>query len=488
MSNNKSLTKNSVFYLLYNILNVAFPLFTGIYVSHILFPYDIGQVEAARNLAQYFVILAFLGIPTYGLREIAKARKDKNELSKTYSELMVINMISTAIFLLLYCVLILSIESLRNSVLLYAIAGISIALNFLNNSWLYEGLEEFKFISLRNFAFKIISFTFLVLLVRSPNDYIVYAFVTIMGTAGNYIINILKAKKFVNFTFINLNLKKHLKPIAFLFTVNLAIEIYSLVDVTMLNIFSTKESVAFYSYGMKIFKIFLQIINTFTMVLVPRLAIYFKEKKTKDFNVLLSRALKIIFILSVPLIIGIWFVGDYVICEIYGSSYLSSSLVLKILSFIFLIAPIGYLLGSRILLISGSERKMIIPVACGALINLILNYFLIQFYQEIGAALASLISEFAVMCIYVFLGHRHYRIIGLQKTLLCVFASCIFMIFFLLITDMLSIERSIITLIQIIGSVIIYFLFLITFREDVTYSYFIHIINKLFNRNYVRNF
>ena len=127
----KSLTKNSLFYMLYNILNVIFPFFTGIYVARILLPDNIGIVETARNLAQYFVIFSFLGIPTYGLREISKARKNREELNKIYSELIVINTISTIIFLFLYNVLIMIVPEYRKNLLVFLITGISIALNFL---------------------------------------------------------------------------------------------------------------------------------------------------------------------------------------------------------------------------------------------------------------------------------------------------------------------------------------------------------------------
>ena len=109
----KSLTKNSIFYLIYNVLNVVFPFITGIYVARILFPADIGQIETARNLAQYFVIFSFLGIPTYGLREISKARNNQQELNKLYSELMVINTISTCFFLILYNLIIFIVPAYR---------------------------------------------------------------------------------------------------------------------------------------------------------------------------------------------------------------------------------------------------------------------------------------------------------------------------------------------------------------------------------------
>ena len=65
----KSLTSGGIYYLIYNVLNMAFPLITGIYVARVLLPADIGLVSAAQNLAQYFIIFSFLGIPTYGLRE-----------------------------------------------------------------------------------------------------------------------------------------------------------------------------------------------------------------------------------------------------------------------------------------------------------------------------------------------------------------------------------------------------------------------------------
>ena len=78
----KSLTTNSIYFLIYNILNVLFPLITGIYVAHVLLPVFIGSVQYAQNIASYFVILAFLGIPTYGMREISKHRSDKEQLKK----------------------------------------------------------------------------------------------------------------------------------------------------------------------------------------------------------------------------------------------------------------------------------------------------------------------------------------------------------------------------------------------------------------------
>lgn len=89
MAKEKSLTKNSIYYVLYNTLNILFPFLTGIYVSRVLLPNDIGTIRYAQNTAQYFVILSFLGIPTYGMREISKSRNNRNVVNQIFSELFI---------------------------------------------------------------------------------------------------------------------------------------------------------------------------------------------------------------------------------------------------------------------------------------------------------------------------------------------------------------------------------------------------------------
>lgn len=474
----KSLTKNTIFYILYNALNIVFPLLTGIYAARILLPDSIGLVESARNFVQYFVILSFLGIPTYGLREISKYRNDKKELNKVYSELFIINFISTCVFGLIYLVLILLIPIYRANLNLHLLVGLLVFLNFFNNSWLYEGLEEFKFVSIRNLIFKIVSFLFLIIFVNDKSDYLWYASVTIIGTAGNYILNIINSRKYVKFTTKNLNFKRHMKSIMYLVFVNLAIEIYSLVDITMLNIFCKKNNVAYYSYGIKIHKMLIQVINTFTMVIVPRLSLLYKEDNKKQFNKLLSKTFKVIMILSIPLIIGIWFTSDYIICLLYGSNYITSSYVLKILSVILFISPIGYLLGSRVMLVTGHENKMVIPVSLGAVTNVIFNLLLIPRYNEIGASIASVIGEIVVMIIYIIISKNYFKLENIIKTVINVLISCLFMVLYLYIIKSIVLNNLIRCILQVLGAIIIYFLILLLKKEENV----VEIIDKIKNK------
>ncbi len=474
----KSLWLNSLFYLIYTTLNLIFPLITGIYVARVLLPSDIGQIETARNVSQYFLILSYLGIPAYGLREISKYRNDKKELNKIYTELRIINNISTLIFSSIYVFVIFVVPSYRENFEIFLIVGILVFLNLFNNAFLYEGLEEFKYISIRNLLFKLISFICLLVFVKDESDTLVYACILSLGTAGNYLLNIIHSRKYVKLTFKELNLKRHMKPIMFLVVVNLAIEIYSLVDVTMLGFMCDKETVAYYTYAIKIYRILLQVINVFTIVLVPRIALYFKENKINEMNKLVSKTFTIIFLLSLPMIFGIFFTADYLICLVYGDSYIRSAQVLKIVSIITLISPIGYLLGSRMLLISGHESKMIIAVGVGAIVNVIFNFILIYFYSEIGAAIASLISEIVVMAIYIFLGRSFFKLNNIIPSLIKIIIATLlmsafcFLIYYFIKNDLVK------TIIQVSGSILIYFSFLLISHEENTIAAF----NKVFSK------
>lgn len=476
----KSLSKGGVYYLIYNVLNMAFPFLTGMYVARILLSENIGIVGAAQNVSRYFVILAFLGIPTYGLREISKVRDNQQERSKLFSELYVINLISTIVFLIAYLILIFAVPEYRRQLPLYLIVGIAIALNAFNISWLFEGMEQFQFISIRNIIFKGVSFLFLVLFVKSDDDVLMYALVTVVGTAGNYIVNMFYAPRYVKFTLKDLDLRRHMKSILYLVVVNLAIELYSLVDITMMNFMCPdKTCIAYYKYAIAIKVMLLQIVNTFTMVLVPRISYYYKEGKLDDFNKLLSKALKMIMICAIPMIVGIYFTADTLIVKIYGEQYIVSATLLKVLSLLLFISPVGYLLGSRVLLASNHENRMVISVGCGAIVNIIGNTLLIPRYAEYGAAIASVFSEIVVMAVYVTMGKKYFKLNGILPSAIKILTAAALMGAYLFGCSFLKLNEWLVLAIQILGAMFIYFVALIVMKESVVREYADGFIRKI---------
>lgn len=429
-------------------------------------------------------MFAYLGIPTYGMRECSKYRNDKNKLSKIHNELFLINFISTIIFLCIYVALIFCITNFKSHISLFLISAIGIALNLFNNNWLFEGLEAFDYISIRNIVFKILSFIALLLFVKDENDALVYLIITILGTGGNVLLNLFRTRKFVHFSFKNLNLTQHLKPLFFLMCVNIAIEIYSLVDVTMLGFLSDSSTVTFYSYGMKIYSILGQVMNTFSMVLVPRLTLLYKEKKVEQFNSLLLKTLIVILIVSVPMIVGIQFVSPYFITFIYGPEYIRSSNVINLLSINLLIAPVGHLLGSRIFVVTNNEKKIIFPVVTGALINVVLNFIFINLFLERGAAIASIISNLIMTILYV-VTSRHLYTIKIKPLLMSIFKILISVFIMGIVCYFESLIKAnllLIFLLQCLSGALVYFTMLLILKEEVIFIFIKNFIFKIRRR------
>ena len=87
---------------LLTISSVIFPMITFPYYSRVLGAEGTGSVGFALAVVSYFTMVASLGVPTYGIRACAKVRDDKERLSQTVQELLIINGITTAIMYVLW--------------------------------------------------------------------------------------------------------------------------------------------------------------------------------------------------------------------------------------------------------------------------------------------------------------------------------------------------------------------------------------------------
>ena len=124
---------------------VVGPLITFPYASRILLPDGIGRVSFARSLVDYFILIATLGISTYGIRETAKIRDSREQLSKISREIVTINMISTAVSYFLLFIAIFCIPKLTSYRLLLIVISAKILFTALGLDWLYGGVEDYKY-------------------------------------------------------------------------------------------------------------------------------------------------------------------------------------------------------------------------------------------------------------------------------------------------------------------------------------------------------
>ena len=129
MGKQKSLKLNFVMNAILTMSQFIFPLITFPYVSRILLPIGTGKVSFATSIVSYFTLFAQLGIPTYGIRACAKVRDDREELSKMVQELLIINLVMSALSYAVYFAAIYYVPRFRQDKELFLIIGLTILFN-----------------------------------------------------------------------------------------------------------------------------------------------------------------------------------------------------------------------------------------------------------------------------------------------------------------------------------------------------------------------
>ncbi|CCX59789.1 putative uncharacterized protein [Blautia hydrogenotrophica CAG:147] len=440
-----------------------------------------GDIASSQNFVTYFVLIASLGIAPYGVRILAQKRNNINLCNRAFTELFIINGISTLVSMLIYFIVIIWFGSFSRLESLNLIFSILIVFNIFNIDWVYQAMEEYRYIAYRSFVIKIISLFMLLVFVKSKDDIYVYAWIVCFGTVGNYFLNMLYSKKYVFFNFHKLSFRQHFIPIIVFFASIVAIELYSLIDVTMLTYFTDSASVGYYTNASKIVKTFTGTITAIGAVLLPRLSIYYAKEEMSNYKSTVEKMLKLILILTVPATIGICFVAHDIVIIMFGEEFFPSSQTIQTLSFLIIFMTLSGGIGAQILQTTNNERSYLTAVCEGAIINIFLNSILIGPFRQNGAAIASVITE-AVVAVMMLVKCKPIVQIQLGKRFAFDIASAVlFMSFGLMICQMIDSNMSTIfrLSIEILTGMSIYFGILLLRKNNETMNICKKIIQKI---------
>lgn len=462
----KSLVLNASFNVLYKILNVIFPLISATYISRILMATGVGKVSYAQNIVSYFTVFAALGIPIYGVREIARVRDRRKLTNQVFSELFIINFISTLFSLIIFSILIMEIPMFHKEMKLYWVCGLLIFFNFINVDWFYQGKEEYVYIAIRSSIIKVVSLFFLFVFVKDTDDYLIYALISSLAIGGNYIFNIVNLRKYVNFEITSLNLKRHLKPIFILVICAIATELYGKVDITMLGIKSTDSVVGYYANAQKMINLVITFTTSISAVFLPRLSYYYLNEP-ESYNQLLSKGLKIVLFFTLPCFAGVYVVSSNLIPVMFGNTFMPAIITTRILSCLILIKSLGDILCYQVIISSGQERKLFKSYAIAALVNIILNSLLIPIMSQDGAAIASVISEALVNISLFFTSLKIIKVKIKLRYILTILFSTIIMAFGVGIIGEIFNDYLLSLFLQIICGILIYFTLNVICRNEI---------------------
>lgn len=472
----KSIAKNYVYNLIYQLLTIFLPLITTPYLSRILGAEQIGIYGYTTSIVSYFILFGSLGTSMYGQREIAYYQDDKEKRSKIFLEIVILRgftlVLSCLLFYLIYA-------NTGKYSLYYKILLIQLSANIFDISWLFQGIEEFDKTVIRNLIVKLLCLILIFVLVNDYNDLWIYFLIYASAEFfGNLSIWFYLPKYVEKVKLSTLNFKKHLKPIFTLFLPQIAIQIYTVLDKTMIGaITGNMEEVGYYEQAQKIVKASLLILGALQIVMNSRIANAYVKNDKKEISNCLNKSFCFLWLISVPMVLGLIAVSPKFVPWYYGVGFDDVIGIMMSLAPILLIIGLNGITGNQYLIQVGKSRAYTSSVIIGATVNIILNFVLIYFFNSIGACFASLVAELTVLGVQLFYCKEQFKIMDILRLSIKNWISGIIM--FIILVFMVNILSISIfnTMIEVLLGSIVYFGCLLILKDD----FFISLLNQLIN-------
>lgn len=374
-------------------------------------PSGVGEVNFFSSIITYITMFTSLGIPTYAIIEIAKIKNDKYLRAKTTAEILILNLLLCFVGYIIVAVLCVTVAEIKVNIPLFLLLSINILLVSIGCEWFYNGIEEFKYITIRGVALRTVCAILLFVLVRDSDDLLYYGLYCVLGVAGNNLINFFYLRKKIDLSLIKpkeLAIRRHLGPSLQIFAGNVISSIYLQLDTVMLGFMAGNASVGYYTGAIRLTKMLMGITTSLGVVFLPRISSLLKEGDDNEVKEIISKTINFIIAVSLPIAAGLILLSPNLIRLFCGDRYLPAVSTLAILSPILVFISISYIFG-QLCLAMGHIRKTIAVAAVCSVTNMTINFIMIPGFAQNGAAVGTLAAEFISMALYVVLIRKIFK-------------------------------------------------------------------------------
>lgn len=495
----KSVKKNYILNMIYQVFLLIVPIAVTPYVSRVLTEVGTGKFSYTFSIVTYFTLFAALGFGYYGQRLVAGNQNDKYKQSVDFWNVFIARMIPVFIATLIYVILFSLNVYGSDYTYLMSIMTINVIAVLFDITFYFQGNEDFGKIVIRNVFIKTISIISIFVLVKNEDDLWLYVLIQSLTVIISNVSLWLCLPKFLSkVKFSDLNPIKHLLPTFILFIPTIAVSVYTTLDKTLIGIMVKGTEEVFtesgivvknlsdiengnYEYSEKLVKMAMTIVTSLGTVMIPRNSYKFANNDIEGVVNNIYKSCRFVLLLAIPMVLGSICVADNLMPWYLGDGYNKAANLMKILSPLILIIGLSNVFGLQFLIPAKKDKFFTISVLCGAIVNLTLNLILIPRIYSYGAAIATVVGELVVtmLCLIfssknikftkVFLPSWKYYIAGGIMFISCYFLKNILF-------------SSIINTFFIVGvGVIIYGILLIIMRD----SYIINAI-KFFKNKFLK--
>lgn len=457
--------KNYMYNVVYQVFVLIVPLITVPYVSRVLGVTGVGINAYTNSIIQYFILFGSIGIALYGNRTIAYYRDNKKEMSKIFWEISILRAITILLAYLGFCIFLYFSDTFKTYFLYQSIFIIAAAFDI---SWFFMGIEDFKKTVLRNIIIKVISIALIFMCIKTKNDLGLYILIlSISQLLGNLSLWPHLKNNLISIKGEHLDIKKHVSLSITLFIPQIAIQIYLVLNKTMLGKMTSYDAAGIFENSDKIIKMILAVVTASGTVLLPRVANMHKKGKRKEVIDLLYKSFDFSSFISIPMMFGIIAIASKFSVWFFGPEFGEAGVVMQLLSSIIIFIAWSNVIGNQYLLPTDKLKLYTTSVTIGAVVNLIGNIILIPKKGVQGAAISTVLAELVVTIIQLYFIRNDFK---LKKLLVPIFkymfSGAIMSICIYQMNNLM--EFNIITcLIQILSGILIYIVLNILLKSSM---------------------
>ena len=468
-----NLKSNYIYNTIARVVSLIVPLLTAPYISRTLGVDNVGRYSYTASIVTYFSVLAVYGSSTYGQRQIAYHKNNTSNLNASFSEVFLFRCLSATIAISLYTLYLLSIHSDKTLAIIYGLNIVDVAIDI---SWLFNGLEMFKQLMIRNIAVRVISLVSIFVFVKKPSDVWIYVLII----CGDNIICNLSMWPFAHrlVRLVLVNPLRNFKEITSIFLPSIAIQIYAVLDKSMIGWLTKSTSQnGCYEQAEKIARLSLTVVTSLSTVVLPKIANLYFENKTDVAKKYIYKAYRITLLLSIPMTVGLASISSVLVPVFLGKGYEDAIVLLEILASLIVFVSLASITGLSWLIPTGQQNIYTLSVTIAAVCNFVMNNSLIRCFQAEGAAIATVFAEgIAVViqighCIY----HKQLNVRCITHQVWKYLTAAFIMASFVFAFKKVMPANIVGLLLLIIVASFVYFVSLYFLKEELLYDYLINL-------------
>src|SRR6266446_680136 len=386
---------NSAALLVLDILSKATPLVVFPFMVRALGPASYGKIGFATAVAGFFGLMASPGFSTYALREAAKDEGRVHFLVRHVLGARVTFAVVSYALLIVFALTFAPRDFTTR--LLIVLSGLVFLVNSVDAQWVFMARSRMWMVTLRGTVGQLIYGGLILALIRRPTDAWVVPVASVVSLlAGTLLIWLPARREYrIPWPVISPEIWRSFLPICLIMGLaSMMSMIYDQIDTVMLRYMRSETEVGLYvaSYRMMLIAMsFTPILGQVFFPLLSETTGQDHENEQRYLGWLGQASLG----LALPIATGGFILATPLTRFVLGTQYTGTATLFRWLMLTIIAGPLASYFGSQLIPMA-RERKYLVAVVAGALVNVILNLFLIPRYGAIAAAFTTAISQAAV--------------------------------------------------------------------------------------------